>query len=338
MTGQGPQPGPGTSRATAVGCANIALVKYWGDADPALRLPANASLSMNLAGLTSTTTVAFDPTSEADQIVLDGEPLTGKGRQRVVDHLDRVRELAGQTARAQVVSRNSFPAGAGLASSASGFAALTLAATAAVGLQMSQRELSALARLGSGSASRSVPGGFVEWRPARRHADSYATSIAAPEHWALVDVIAIVAAEHKAVGSTAGHALADTSPLQAARVAGAAARFEACKAALLDRDFERLAPLVELEALLMHAVMLTSSPPLIYWSPATLRLIKAVRAWRDAGLPVAFTIDAGPNVHCLCPQEVSGQVEARLRAIPGVRRVIRATPGGPARLVRTDLF
>jgi diphosphomevalonate decarboxylase len=325
-------------KATAVANANIALIKYWGNSDQTLRLPANPSLSMNMGGLTSTTTVAFDAALETDQILLDGAPLSGTGHQRVVDHLERVRALAGCVDRARVVSRNAFVSGAGLASSASGFAALTLAATAAAGLTLSERELSALARLGSGSACRSVAGGFVEWLPAERHEDSYGVSIAPPDHWALADVIAIVATEHKDVGSTAGHALAETSPLQSARVTTTPARFETCKAALLTRDFERLAPVVELEALAMHAVMFTSTPSLIYWAPATLQLMEAVRAWREGGLPVAFTIDAGPNVHCLCPLEVAGQVEQRLAAISGVQSVLCAKPGGPAHLVASHLF
>jgi diphosphomevalonate decarboxylase len=325
-------------KATAVSCANIALVKYWGNANQALRLPANASLSMNMAGLTSTTTVVFDGELETDEVFLDGGRLTGDGRARVVAHLDRVRELAGRELRARVISRNNFPSGAGLASSASGFAALTLAATAAAGLALSELELSALARLGSGSASRSVPGGFVEWRPAARHEDSYGVSIAPPDHWALADVIAIVVADHKHVGSTSGHGLVGTSPLQAARVASTPERFEACKAALLARDFAALASVVELEALTMHAVMMTSDPPLFYWAPVTLTLMTAARAWRENGLPVAFTIDAGPNVHCLCPLEFAGQVEERLRAIDGVQKVLRATPGGPARLLEAHLF
>jgi diphosphomevalonate decarboxylase len=195
-----------------------------------------------------------------------------------------------------------------------------------------------LARLGSGSASRSVPDGFVEWRPADRHADSYGVSIAPSDHWALADVIAIVASGHKDVGSTPGHALADTSPLQPARVRTTPARFAECKAALLDKDFERLAPVVELEALTMHAVMFTSTPPLMYWSPVTLQLMEAVRAWRQEGFPVAFTIDAGPNVHCLCPLENAAQVEERLRVIPGVQDVILATPGGSAHLTDAHLF
>jgi diphosphomevalonate decarboxylase len=327
-----------SGKATAVANANIALVKYWGNIDQALRLPANSSLSMNLAGLTSTTTVVFDPALKTDQVILDKNPLVGGPYQRVVSHLDRVRELAGRTEGARVVSHNNFPSGAGLASSASGFAALTLAATAAAGLNLSLAELSALARLGSGSASRSVPDGFVEWRQADRHADSYGVSIAPSDHWALADVIAIVASGHKEVGSTLGHTLADTSPLQSARVDTTPARFAECKAALLDKDFERLAPVVELEALTMHAVMFSSTPPLMYWSPVTLQLMEAVRAWRQEGLPVAFTIDAGPNVHCLCPLENATQVEERLCVIPGVQDVILATPGGPAHLTDAHLF
>ena len=325
-------------KATAVSHPNIALVKYWGNQNQALRLPANPSLSMNLAGATSTTTVAFDSTLDEDQIWLDDARLDDQANRRVVDHLDRVRQLTQRSDRARVVSHNNFPQGAGLASSASGFAALTLAMTAAVGLGLSERELSTLARLGSGSACRSVPAGFVEWLPAPRHEDSFGVSIAPPEHWALCDVVAIVAEEHKQVGSSEGHALADTSPFQRERVATTRMRFDACKEALLTRDFERLAPVVELEALMMHAVMLTCTPPLIYWAPATLDLMEAVPRWRAAGLALAFTIDAGPNVHCICPAEAADQVESRLRAVPGVKQVIRATPGGPATLVDQHLF
>jgi diphosphomevalonate decarboxylase len=327
-----------TQKATAVSCANIALVKYWGNMDAVLRLPANSSLSMNLGGLTSTTTVAFEPGLSADEVILDGKRLTGGQLQRVVTHLDRVRHMAGLSQAARVVSHNNFPSGAGLASSASGFAALSAAAAAAAGLSMSERELSALARLGSGSASRSVPAGYVEWRMADRHAASYAVSFAPPEHWALVDVIAIVDAEHKHVGSTPGHALAGTSPLQEARLRSTEERFETCRAALLERDFQRLAPVVELEALAMHAVMFTSTPSLIYWAPATVRLVKAVQEWRQRGLPVAFTIDAGPNVHCLCPAQAANHVEDRLRTVSGVAQVLRAPPGGPTQLVDWHLF
>jgi diphosphomevalonate decarboxylase len=132
--------------------------------------------------------------------------------------------------------------------------------------------------------------------------------------------------------------LADSSPLQAARVGSTQARFEECKEALLTRDFDRLVPVVELEALMMHAVMFTSTPPLIYWAPTTLRLMEAVWAWRREGVPVAFTIDAGPNVHCLSPVEVADEVEKRLWTVRGVAQVLKAPPGGPTRLIDSHLF
>jgi diphosphomevalonate decarboxylase len=288
---------------------------------------------MNLAGLETRTTVTFDPSLAEDEVEIDGVRQSGRARERVVEHLARVRALAGLDVPGHVQSASNFPAGAGIASSASAFAALTLAACAAVGLSLSERELSALARLGSGSAARSVPGGFVEWSTGERHEESFAWSIAPPEHWALADVVAIVSRQHKAVGSTDGHALAATSPLQAGRLAGAAERLAVCRRAVLARDFAALAEVVEADSTLMHAVMMTSRPPLYYWQPATLTLMAEVRAWRAGGLPACFTIDAGPNVHCICEANVAAEVEKRVRDLLGVVDALRAAPGGPARLV-----
>jgi diphosphomevalonate decarboxylase len=311
------------------------MIKYWGNRDPRLRLPSNPSLSMNLAGLETHTTVTFDDTLLEDEVLIGGVAQTGAARARVVEHLNLIRLCAQFTGCARVESHNNFPSGAGIASSASAFAALTLAAAAAAGLAGSEAQFSALARRGSGSACRSVPGGFVEWQMGTGDKDSYAVSIAPPEHWALADVIAMLSAAHKATGSTEGHALAETSPLQPARIAGAAERLAQCKAALLDRDFASLAEVVELDSTLMHAVMMTSTPPLYYWEPLTLAVMKAVRTWRAEGLPVCFTVDAGPNVHCLTPAEHAGEVERRLRAL-GVTQTLTALPGGPARLVEVD--
>jgi diphosphomevalonate decarboxylase len=193
--------------------------------------------------------------------------------------------------------------------------------------------LSILARHGSGSACRSIPGGFVEWHPGEKDEDSFAESIAAPGHWDLVDCIAIVSTGHKATGSTEGHALAGTSPLQAARLADAPRRLDLCRNAILARDFEALARIVELDSDMMHAVMMTSAPALFYWQPATLTVMDAVRAWRQGGLPAFYTIDAGPNVHVLCARENSDEVEKRLRALTGVTNVLTAGVGGPARLI-----
>jgi diphosphomevalonate decarboxylase len=320
-------------KATAIACANIALIKYWGNRDHQLRLPSNSSLSMNMAGLTTTTTVEFDPSLKSDRLILGGREIAGAGRDRVSRWLDRVRALADLAVFARVDSRNEFPSGTGLASSASGFAALALSASTAGGLRLSEAELSRLARLGSGSACRSIPGGFVEWDKGVDDTTSFARSIAPADHWDVRDVIAIIDFAHKSIGSTEGHAVADTSPLQAARVASTPDRLARARTAVLNRDFAALADVVELDSLMMHAVMITSSPTLMYWQPATLAVMQAVVNWRNEGLPVCATIDAGPNVHVLCLAASSAEVERRVRTIDGVREVIVTRPGGPAKLV-----
>jgi len=325
-------------RATAIAHPNIALIKYWGNRDHALRLPANSSLSMNLAALATTTTVEFRSDLDADSVTIDDAEATASARERVSTHLDRVRALASIQRKASVISRNNFPAGTGLASSASAFAALTVAACAAAGLQLSTDALSRLARRGSGSACRSVPGGFVLWDACGADACdedncSFGRTLAPPDHWDLRDVVAIVESAHKATGSTQGHALAGTSPLQAARIASTPERLDRCRAAILARDFPALADVIEQDALAMHAVMMTGTPSLLYWRPATLAVMQAVRAWQAEGLAVAFTIDAGPNVHCICPAGSAPQVENLVRSIPGVERVLVSGVGEGSHLV-----
>jgi diphosphomevalonate decarboxylase len=318
--------------ATAIACPNIAFIKYWGDLDARLHIPANGSISMNLDGLHTRTQVTFDASFRHDQLILDGQHTSGAPLERVSSFLDRVRRLAGWHWNARVVSTNNFPVAAGIASSASGFAALAMAATAAMGLQLSERDLSRLARLGSGSACRSVPGGFVEWQPGHDDYDSYASTIEPPDHWDLADCIAIVSRGQKSVGSAEGHILASTSPLQRARVADTPLRLKLCRQAINERDFEILANVTELDCQLMHAVMITSTPPLLYWQPVTQQLTRLVQTWRKNGLPVCYTIDAGPNVHVLCPTSHVTEVTDQLMQVPGVSKVLVAQPGGPARL------
>lgn len=319
--------------AAALAHPNIAFIKYWGNRDDALRLPASGSISMNLDGLQTRTSVTFDPALAADTLTIDGLPAAGPALERVSGFLDLVRQMAGIGLRAAVVSENNFPMGTGIASSASAFAALALAASRAASLALSEGELSRLARRGSGSACRSIPGGFVEWLPGADDAESYAVSIAPPEHWNLSDCIAIVSTEHKATGSARGNTLAATSPLQAARLADAPRRLDLCRAAILGRDFAALAAIAELDSDMMHAVMMTSTPPLFYWQPATLTVMQAVREARAGGLPVCYTVDAGPNVHVICEARAAGQTVALLARLPGVRQVLQAGVGGPARLI-----
>lgn len=319
--------------ATARSHPNIALIKYWGNRDDALRLPENGSISMTLGGLETRTTVTFDRSMRADVLYLNGRRVSGEPSERVSAHLGRIREAAGVSSCARIESQNNFPTGAGIASSASAFASLTVAGCAAAGLELDPRGLSRLARLASGSACRSIFGGYVEWYAADSDEGSYAKMLAPPEHWQLVDFIAIVSQEHKSVGSTQGHLLAGTSPLQSARVQDAPRRLSSCREALLARDFESLATVVEQDSNLMHAVMITSQPPLVYWEPGTLEVLRAVPSWRREGLSVCYTVDAGPNVHCLCTLDDAEAVEARLKAHPGLTTLVRAEPGGPTRLV-----
>jgi diphosphomevalonate decarboxylase len=319
--------------ATAQANPNIAFIKYWGNRENSLRLPVNGSISMNLDGLFTRTTVTFSASFETDSLRIGNRLVTGPGLERVSLFLNLVRQMTGMKSRAEVVSINNFPSGAGIASSAAAFAALALAATRAAGIILTQRELSRLARRGSGSACRSIPGGFVEWQTGESEEDSYAFSIADPDHWDLVDCVAVVSSGHKKTGSTEGHALAPSSPLQDARIADAPRRLELCRRAILERDFRAFAAVVEQDSDMMHAVMMTSTPGLFYWQPASVRVMEAVREWRAGGLPVCYTVDAGPNIHVICLREQAGDVESRVRKLSGVQDVLIAGVGGPARIV-----
>ena len=319
--------------ATAQAFANIAFIKYWGNRDNTLRLPLNGSISMNLDELYTRTTVSFQPSLPFDELIINGHEIRGGGLERISYILDIIRGMAKLRERAEVMSENNFPSGAGIASSASAFAALALAGSKAAGLSLSESDLSRLARRGSGSASRSIPGGFVEWQAGISDEDSFAFSIADSGHWNLVDCVAIVSASHKKTGSTEGHGIAATSPLQAARVADAPRRLEICRKAILERDFNMFASIVELDSDLMHAVMMTSTPALHYWKPASLEVMNCVRQWRMEGIPVCYTVDAGPNVHVICVETETHVIDKRLREIAGVENVLVARAGGPAKII-----
>ncbi len=322
--------------ATAISHPNIAFIKYWGVRDDTINLPASGSLSMTLGGLETWTSLTFDDALSEDIFELDGHLADRDSRWRVSAHLDRIRKITNTTAHARIVSQNSFPSSAGIASSASGFAALTLAASGALGLDLTPRQLSILARKGSGSAARSVFGGFVEWRRGDDDDSSFAEQLWPPDHWDLVDWIAVVENRPKSTGSSEGHRLAASSPLQEARLAGAPTRLAECRSALDECDFHRLAGVVELDSNMMHAVMMTSSPPLLYWAPESISLMQDIVAWRAEGLDVCYTLDAGPTVHCVTTAEHAPQLEALLRSHDGVRALYRGNPGPAARLLASD--
>ncbi len=322
--------------ATVQAHPNIAFIKYWGNRNDRLRLPENSSISMNLDGLFTQTKVTWTEGVETDSLILNNNLQSGSTVERVSQHLNAIRERVGIQSYAKVESFNNFPMGAGIASSASSSAALAVAAVYAAGLNLSERELTMLARLGSGSAARSVPSGYVEWHTGETHEESYAESIAAPDYWDLVDVIAVVSAEHKAVGSTEGHQSAKTSPLQKARVESAGVRLEVCKEAIHNRDFTTFADIVELDSNVMHGVMMTSSPRLFYWLPTSLIIMREVPRWRAEGLQVCYTLDAGPNVHCICLRNAVDEVSQLLKKLSGVVDIKVAGAGAGAVIVSSE--
>jgi diphosphomevalonate decarboxylase len=322
--------------ATAQARTNIALVKYWGKRDSSLNLPAAGSLSITLDALWTRTEVDFDRTLDRDVLSLNDAP-DAPALARVSACLDILRRQAGTHCYGHVQTNNNFPTAAGLASSASGFAALVMAAAAALDLPLERRALSALARRGSGSAARSLFGGFVMMHAGSRidGSDAYADPLLAADAWPLSVVIAVTTQKAKAVGSAAGMERSRvTSPFHAVWIASVDEDLAAARAAVAARDFEALARVSEHSCLKMHAVMLSSQPALVYWTAATLACIHRIRALREEeGVDVFFTIDAGPQVKAVCLPQDASRVAAALAAVPGVEDVLTSGLGAGAELL-----
>lgn len=327
-------------KATARAPANIAFIKYWGKTDSWTRVPANNSVSMCLSEFHTLCTVEISEQFAEDMVSFRGEAVVAGGElERITQVLARVRKLTGQSLFARVATRNNFPKATGIASSASGFAALSAAAVEVYGAKLNQRELSVFARQASGTACRSVPDGFVEWLSDDGAGESYAVSVHSPDWWNICDVVAIVTKKMKKVSSTEGHALAQTSPFYQARLLGMPAKVMALKQALAQKDFSHFGALLEAEALNMHAICLTSTPAVVYWEAPTMSMIRSIVEWRERGAVESyFTIDAGPTVHAICRAEDSGELAQRLAAIAGVREVVVNKPGLGVRLVDRHLF
>ncbi|MBM4195564.1 MAG: diphosphomevalonate decarboxylase [Gammaproteobacteria bacterium] len=318
-------------RATATAHPNIALVKYWGKRDGGRNLPAVGSLSITLDGMRTRTAVEFDPALQSDEVTLNGRSDGGTAA-RVTACLDLLRDRAGRATRARVTSANDFPTGAGLASSASGFAALAVAADRSLGLGLSLADLAEVARIGSGSAPRSLFGGFALLRNEPDGGVRCEPWLAAAD-WPLRVVVAITATGPKATSSRDGMAASrDSSPLYREWVRSHDADLAAGMAAVRQRDFAALAAVAERSCLKMHAVMFTTEPALIYWEPATVDCLQEIRKLRQRGTPVFFTIDAGPQVKAICEPAAVATVSATLAAVPGVSRVIECGLGSGARI------
>ena len=312
--------------AVATAHPNIALSKYWGKRAGVGNVPAVPSLSVTLAGLSTTTSVTFDPRLKADSLELNAVEGFGTQLARAKELLERVRAENGDTTFARIVSRNDFPTASGLASSASGFAALALAAVRAGGLDWSADRVADLARQSSASAARSVFGGFVELDG--EHARAFAPKSAL----GLRVLVCVTTEESKTVSSTDGmKRTADTSPYYGAWLENAPRIHASLRDALLANDFQKVGELAESSALAMHASAMAAG--VVYVTGATLAALAEVRAIRADGVPAYATIDAGPHLKCLVQDANVSKVKERLARVPGVLRIIEAAPGDGARIV-----
>ena|SRR3989338_4587859 len=324
-------------KATAIGPSNIAFIKYWGKKDEVLRLPENGSLSMNLSNLFTTTTVEFSKSYTEDYIEINSISESNEGS-RAVKHLDRIRSLAKITEKAKVITNNNFPTGTGLSSSASGFAALTVAAAKAAGLELSEKELSILARQGSGSACRSIPDGFVEWLDGNTSDTSFALSIFPPDYFEIVDVVTVVSTDKKFLATSEGQQSARTSPFFEKRLDLIKNKIDRVKKAIEDKNFSEFGELIETEALEFHSILFTSNPPLFYWTPETLRLMKFVQKIRSEGLECYFTINTGQDIHLIVQEKDLNALTGRLKKVAGIKNIIVNTPANGTRIVGSHLF
>lgn len=329
--------------------ANIAFIKYWGRRDHELFLPANNSISMNINGCKTHTTLELVE-SDQDHVLVKFHkqeykqllPDSIKAR-NIFDQIKRIRQLAGSNLKIKMKSENNFPADAGLASSASSFAAITAALLLAYGLKEKfddKQELSRQIRLcGSASAIRSAMDGYVEMLTGFDHESSHAVQIAGENHWNLVDIIAIVETGKKKVSSSQGHELAETSPYFQARLTEMQSRLDTVRQAILDKDFTKLGPAIEEESTSMHAIMMTMKPPAYYWGAGSMRVMRALMDWRDEDdLQAYFTFDAGANPHVICEEKDAEEVKHRLESLPEVQWTILNRPCKGVQETQDHLF
>jgi diphosphomevalonate decarboxylase len=332
------------SKATALAAANIAFIKYWGIRDEERILPVNPSISMTLEACQSRCTAERLPGSETVEVLLadaSGElsPAPDSFATGVRNQVGRLAEWAGEPVAMRIAAHNNFPTGAGLASSAAGFTALTVAVLGALDREVDARELSVLARMsGSGSAARSVLGGYVEWPAGDSDGEGHAVQLEPREHWDLRNVIAIVDPTPKSVSSRDGHRAAPSSPHYAPRQEQLPERLDIVRQAIESRDIELLGPVIEKDAVELHLVAMSSEPPIFYWQAGTLAVLEAARTLRGDGVQVYSTIDAGPNVHLICRPEDEEVVVERLESMDLVRDVIRDRVGSGPSLTDEHLF
>jgi diphosphomevalonate decarboxylase len=329
-------------KVTVIANANIALTKYWGKKNAELKTPYNSSTSVTLEGLQTTTTVEFDEKYSEDIFVLDGDEYKfGQDEyDEVKEQLDIIRGKAGIQTNAKVVSKNDFPTSAGFASSASGLAALTFAASKAASLDLSTKELSIISRMGSGSASRSLIDGFAIWHKGEKSEESFAEQIAPKEHWPEFRILGcVISKKQKKIKSRAGMKQSvETSPIfeqwYTNAEKDAAQMVELIKA----KDFEALGNLAQNNCILMHACAMTTRPPVIYWADGTMQVIHRVLELQDEGVKAYFTIDGGPQVKVICLKQDVPKLKDELTKLDMVQEIIECKPGHGPKIIEEHLF
>ena len=330
-------------KASSISPINIALIKYWGKRDQDLILPYNSSISMTVDGLNVHTTVDFDNKYTEDVFILNGREVeqgSGEYKKYIGRFLNIVREKYNIDSKVKIVSKGNFPASAGLASSASGFSALSTAINSALNLNLDKKELSILTRQGSGSSTRSIYNGFVEWKKGEEvdGSDSYAEQII--NDWAdFRMVICITTKKEKKVKSRAGMAQSvATSPMYSGWLSSIEDDIEITRKGIREKDFSIVGKTAEENCLKMHAVMMTTKPPIIYWNDVTVKIIRSIIDWRENGLESYFTIDAGPQVKILCTENNVKEIVKNCKKIEGIKNIIVAKPGEGSKIVSKHLF
>ncbi len=318
-------------RATAKAHTNIALIKYWGKRNEELILPTNSNLSITLDGFYTETTVHFKEELDRDVFILNEKEISGIPYDQVTNHLQLFRNYANrQGLFAEVRSLNKVPTAAGFASSASGFAALSGATAKALELELDEPTLSRFTRQGSGSACRSIYGGFVQWEMGKLDdgSDSYAIPIAPQDHWDLRVAAVVLTAKEKDVSSRVGmKRTVDTSVFYDGWLESLPRDLEEIKVGIAAKDFEKVGSIAEANCLKMHATTLGAIPPFTYWQDTTMSVMETVQQLRKDGTLAYFTIDAGPNVKVVYLPEDEEKVLAQLNATNGVEEVIVSKVG-----------
>jgi len=316
--------------------ANIALIKYWGKRSFDLNLPAVGSISLTLDALKTVTTLQFDSSLESDILHLNHRNIVGKPIERITQFLDTAAKTTNRP-KAKIVSSNSFPTGAGLASSASGFAALAFAVNDAMNLHLTKEELSILARQGSGSAARSIYGGFAEMKCGNSPEDGqddFAIQLEDESYWDLRLLIAVTSTDKKKIGSTEGMVrTAKSSPFYQGWIESQSQDLNEMRDAIKKKEFVKVGELTEHSCFKMHGLAMSGRPPLLYWNGATTEMIHTIWNLRSKGTAAYVTMDAGPQVKVLCQPGNSELVKQAMLSVKGVKQIIEAKPGPGAAIV-----